>query len=103
VGALTYKSLSGKTRTWEVEKEQVTCTWCEAGCQFDLLRKNGKAVGVVAKGPGDGRPLCLKGRLGLELKYNDEPMKPMIKKGDQYVEVPWAEALGLDEIVEKLK
>jgi len=47
--------------------------------------------------------LCLKGRLGLELKYNDEPMKPMIKKGDQYVEVPWAEALGLDEIVEKLK
>jgi len=103
VGALTYKSLSGKTRTWEVEKEEVTCTWCEAGCQFDLLRKNGKAVGVVAKSPGNGRPLCLKGRLGLELKYNDEPMTPMLKKGDEYVEVSWAEALGLDELVEKLK
>jgi NADP-reducing hydrogenase subunit HndD len=103
VGALTYKSLAGKARTWEMKKEEVTCTWCDAGCKFDLIRKNGKAVGVVAKNPGNGRPLCLKGRLGLELKYNDEPLKPMLKKGQEYVEVSWAEALGLDEILEKLK
>jgi predicted molibdopterin-dependent oxidoreductase YjgC len=47
--------------------------------------------------------LCLKGRLGLELRYNDEPLKPMLKKDDQFVEVSWTEALGLEEIVSKLK
>jgi NADH dehydrogenase/NADH:ubiquinone oxidoreductase subunit G len=103
VGALTYRSLSGKARMWEVEKEQVTCTWCDAGCQFDLVRKDGKAIGVVAKNPSEGRPLCLKGRLGLELRYNDEPLKPMLKKDDQFVEVSWTEALGLEEILSKLK
>jgi len=86
-----------------MDKEQVTCTWCDAGCKFDLIRKAGKAVGVVAKAPGDGRPLCLKGRLGLELKYNDEPLTPMLKKGDEFVKVSWAEALGLDEIMDKLQ
>ncbi len=103
VGALTYKSFKGKARNWEVVKEEVTCTWCDAGCLFDLVRKNGEVIGVVAKGSGEGRPLCLKGRLGLELRYNDKPLKPMLKKGDEFVEVSWPEALGLDDIMEKLK
>jgi len=103
VGALTYRSLSGKARIWEVEKEQLTCSWCEAGCLFDLVKKGGKVIGVVAKAAGEGRPLCLKGRLGMELRYNDEPLKPMLKKGDEYVEVSWVEALGLDDLVGKLK
>jgi len=103
VGALGYNSLSGKARVWELDKEQLTCTWCEAGCLFDLVRKDGKVIGVAAKAPGEGRPLCLKGRLGLELRYNDEPLKPMIKKDDEFVEVTWTEALGLDDIMEKLK
>jgi predicted molibdopterin-dependent oxidoreductase YjgC len=86
-----------------MQKEQVTCSWCEAGCDFDLVSKNGKTFGVVAKAAGEGRPLCLKGRLGLELRHNDKPVKPMLKKDGQFVEVPWVEALGLDEIMDKLK
>ena len=103
VGALGYNSLTGKARVWELDKEQLTCTWCDAGCLFDLVRKDGKVVGVAAKAPGEGRPLCLKGRLGLELRYNDEPMQPLLKKDGQYVEVSWSEALGLEEIMDKLK
>jgi len=103
VGALTYTSTAGKGRVWEVEKEQVTCGWCESGCLFDLVKKDGKVIGVVAKASGEGRPLCLKGRLGMELRYNDQPLKPMLKKDDEYVEVSWTEALGLDDIMEKLK
>lgn len=103
VGALTYNSLAGKGRNWEVVKEQVTCGWCESGCLFDLVKKDGKVIGVVAKASGEGRPLCLKGRLGMELRYNDTPLKPMLKKDDEYVEVSWVEALGLDDILDKLK
>ncbi len=67
VGALTYKNLAGKARTYEIKKEPVTCTFCDAGCHFDLNYKGGKVLGVTASEPGVGRPLCLKGRLGLEL------------------------------------
>lgn len=103
VGALTYTSMSGKARVWEVNKEQLTCSWCEAGCLFDVVRKDGKVLSVTAKAPGDGRPLCLKGRLGMELRHNDQPPVPMLKKDGEYVEVSWTEALGLDDIMDKLK
>ncbi len=103
VGALTYKSMAGKGRAYEIKKETVTCTFCDAGCQFELNYKAGKVIGVTAKEPGSGRPLCLKGRLGLELLYNEKPVAPMLKKDGTYVEVPWAEALGIEEVIEKLK
>lgn len=103
VGALTYKSMIGKGRAYEIKKEPVTCTFCDAGCQFDINYKEGKVIGVTARTPGEGRPLCLKGRLGLELLHNEKPLVPMLKKDGRYVEVPWAEALGLEEILEKLK
>ncbi|RJR34797.1 MAG: 4Fe-4S dicluster domain-containing protein [Deltaproteobacteria bacterium] len=103
VGALAYKNLAGRGRAWEIEKKPVTCTFCEAGCTFDLNIKTGRVVGVTAAAPGAGRPLCLKGRLGLELLYTDRPAQPQLKKDGQFVEVSWAEALGLDAVIEKIK
>ncbi|AGL01570.1 2Fe-2S iron-sulfur cluster-binding protein [Desulfoscipio gibsoniae] len=102
VGALTWKPLAGKGRTWEMSRQEVTCTFCDSGCTFEVLSKNGQNIGVVPKEPGSGRPLCLKGRLGLELKYLDEPAAPQLKKDGEFVEVSWAEALGLEDILSKL-
>lgn len=103
VGALNYKSLVGKGRTWEVQKEETHCTFCDAGCHFDIVKKDGQVLGVAAREPSEGRPLCLKGRLGLELRHNPNPPAPMLKKDNEFVEVPWAEALGLEDLVDKLK
>lgn len=103
VGALTYKNMIGKGRTYEIRKEPVTCTFCDAGCKFEINYNGEKAIGITAKTPGNGRPLCLKGRLGLELLHVDDPVTPMLKKGDEFVEVSWAEALGLDGVLGKLK
>ncbi|HMK60774.1 MAG TPA: 2Fe-2S iron-sulfur cluster-binding protein [Dissulfurispiraceae bacterium] len=103
VGALTYKNLAGKGRPYEIRKEPVTCTFCDAGCTFNINYKGDKAIGISAKAPGNGRPLCLKGRLGLELLYVDKPITPMLKKGDEFVKVSWVEALGLDDVLKKLK
>lgn len=102
VGALSYSNLAGKGRTYEIRKEPVTCTFCEAGCQFDLNYKGDKVLAVTARETGTGRPLCLKGRLGLELLYSDEPVTPMLKKDDQFVEVSWPEALGMEDVLKKL-
>ena len=103
VGALSYKSMAGKARVWEVQKEEMICSWCETGCLFDLVRKNGKVLSVTAKTPGHGKSLCLKGRLGMELRHNEQPPTPMLKKDGEFVEVSWTEALGLDDILDKLK
>ncbi|MEW5898911.1 MAG: Fe-S-binding domain-containing protein, partial [Bacillota bacterium] len=89
--------------TWEITKQEVTCTFCDSGCKFDLNVKDGKVIGITAKAPASGRPLCLKGRLGLELRYVEEPLTPMLKKGGEFVPVSWAEALGLEEMLEKLR
>jgi len=103
VGALTDKSMMGKGRVWEFESKEVTCTFCEAGCKFDVNYKDGKVVGVAAKSAAPGRPLCLKGRLGTEFMHNpDRTDLPLINKDGEFVEVPWEEALGLGNIVEKI-
>lgn len=103
VGALTLKSLAGQGRTWEIEKKPVTCTFCESGCTFNLNIKAGKVIGVSPNAPANGKPLCLKGRLGLELLYCDRPKRPLLKKDGEFAEVSWPEALGLDGVLEKLK
>lgn len=104
VGALVDKMAAGKGRAWELEKEEVTCVFCEAGCRFNILRKQGKVVAVTAAAPGPGRPLCLKGRLGMNLLYNpDVPKRPLIKKDGKFTEVSWQEALGLNDLLARAR
>ena len=104
VGALIDKQLAGKGRSWEITKEDVTCAFCENGCKFELNYKDGKVIGVSAKEAGPGRPLCLKGRLGTDLLHNPNCTDlPMIRKDGQLVEVSWAEALGINQILSKVK
>ncbi len=101
-GALMDKRLVGKGRSWEITKNAVTCMFCDAGCQFEVNNKNGKVIGVTAKAADNGRPLCLKGRLGLDFLNNDQAEPPLLKKDGEFVVVPWAEALGLAPVFEKI-
>lgn len=103
VGAIVDKTMMGKGRIWELEKKQVTCTFCDAGCKFDVNYRNGKVVGVTATAAASGRPLCLKGRLGTDFVNNPNRTDlPFIKKDGEFVEVSWEEALGLGQVVEKI-
>jgi len=102
VGALSFKNLEGKGRTWEIKKQPVICKFCDSGCEFDLNVKDGRVIGVTPRAPGEGRPLCLKGRLGLELLYTDEPFKPQLKVDGEFKEVSWVDALEIKEIIEKI-
>jgi len=103
VGALIDKNMIGKGRTWELKKEEVTCTFCEFGCKLNINYKNGKAIAVTAKSAANGRPLCLKGRIGSDFKYNSERTEmPFINQDGEFVQVRWEEFLGLGNIVEKI-
>lgn len=103
VGAIVDKTMMGKGRVWELEKKEVTCSFCEAGCKFDVNYRDGKVVGVTANSAAPGRPLCLKGRLGTDFMHNpDRTDIPLINKDGEFVETSWEEALGLGNIVEKI-
>jgi len=102
VGALKDKRAAGHGRTWEVEKSEITCSLCDYGCKFEIGKRNGKVVFVTPKAPGPGRPLCLKGKIGNELKYIENPEKPYVKEDGRFVETTWPKALGLEELIEKI-
>ncbi|MBC7324521.1 MAG: hypothetical protein H5T99_04305, partial [Moorella sp. (in: Bacteria)] len=76
--------------------------FCEAGCDFHLNLKNGRVIGVTPQPPKPGRPLCLKGRLALELLYMDEPPPPYRKENGKFVATGWAEALDLEKLLAKI-
>jgi len=104
VGAISDKMMMGRGRIWDFEKKEVTCSFCEAGCKFDVnYNKDGRVAGVTAKSAAPGRPLCLKGRLGTDFIYNPERTElPLINKDGEFAQASWEEALGIGPIVEKI-
>ena len=102
VGALLDSRAMNIARSWELDKQEVKCSVCEHGCNFELLKRDGRVIGVRALSAGEGRPLCLKGRLTVDLMYNEDPKTPMVKRDGEFAEASWAEVLGLEKLLEKL-
>ena len=103
VGALMPKHTGEKFRSWEVEKTRTTCPYCGVGCQFYLLTKDGKAVGVepVKGGVNDGL-LCVKGKFAYHfINHPARLTEPLARdENGALVPVSWDEALG--RIAEKI-
>jgi len=106
VGAITNKFSKYLYKPWQIKKTTTTCNYCGDGCQMYLETKDTEVIRVTsplswknkwgdrsdtAKGHGG---LCVKGRFGFE--YIDAPARlkrPLLRKGNQLVEVPWLEAM----------
>lgn len=95
-GALTENLSPVKARLFTTKKVATTCTYCGCGCQVELSVLDNRVVAV------DGRDdptinegsLCVKGRFGYEFISSEERLKkPLIRRGDGFVEVSWNEAL----------
>jgi formate dehydrogenase major subunit len=83
---------------------QTTCPYCGTGCSFNLVVIDGKVAGVAPyqRSPVNEGKLCPKGTYAHEFVNSpDRLTKPLIKKGDKFVEASWDEALNL--IAEKFK
>lgn len=116
-GALSNKINYGVARPYQTEKVTTTCTYCGVGCQFDLLVKDEKVVGVESNpdAPINGMALCVKGRYGWDFVHHEERLtKPLVRryllengskpKGTlaagtnplwDWVETPWEQALDI--------
>ena len=82
-GALSNKMNYGAGRAHQVKKVTTTCSYCGVGCQFDLLVKNNKVIGVSSNptAPVNGMSLCVKGRYGYDyIHHPDRLMKPRVRR-----------------------
>lgn len=84
-GALSSKInySEGMALAHQVTKVTTTCAYCGVGCQFDLLVKRGKVVGVASNpnAPVNGMALCVKGRFGYDyIHHKDRLTKPKVRR-----------------------
>jgi formate dehydrogenase major subunit/formate dehydrogenase alpha subunit len=82
-GALSNKLNYGMARAHQVKKVTTTCAYCGVGCQFDLLVKDNKVIGVSSNpnAPVNGMALCVKGRYGYDyIHHPDRLMKPRVRR-----------------------
>lgn len=117
-GALSNKMNYGLARAHQVKRVTTTCSYCGVGCQFDLLVKDDRVIGVSSNpnAPVNGNALCVKGRYGYDyIHHPDRVLKPRVRRylldgkpkpkgrmfstyGDpssDWVEVDWDAALGI--------
>jgi predicted molibdopterin-dependent oxidoreductase YjgC len=82
-GALSNKMNYGMARAHQVKKVTTTCSYCGVGCQFDLLVKDNKVIGVQSNpnAPVNGMALCVKGRYGYDyIHHPDRLTKPQVRR-----------------------
>jgi predicted molibdopterin-dependent oxidoreductase YjgC len=82
-GALSNKMNYGQARAHQVNKVTTTCAYCGVGCQFDLLVRKDKVIGVSSNpnAPVNGMALCVKGRYGYDyIHHPDRLKKPRVRR-----------------------
>ncbi len=75
-----------------------TCIYCGAGCGLYLQVLDGEIVGVLPakEHPVSQGRLCIKGWNATSFVYHPDRLKtPLIRRGDDFEEVTWDEALSL--------
>ena len=97
VGALTEAQSKGTSRVWEAKRTLTICPYCGTGCTLDLHVKGDQIIKV--KSPKDGLNkgnLCVKGKFGYDFVNSSERLtKPLLRKGKEFVEIEWDQALKL--------
>ncbi len=96
VGALTSTPYRFKSRPWDLEQVETTCTTCSFGCRVAAQSSAGRLVrylGIDAD-PVNQSWLCDKGRYGFEaVNAADRLGSPLLRRSGELVPARWAEAL----------
>ena len=103
VGALTAVPYRFKSRPWDLEQAESTCTTCSVGCRVAVQSSEGRIVrylGIDVDAVNQGW-LCDKGRFGYEwLSGDDRLSAPLQRRDGELAPIGWAKALTVvaDEI-----
>ncbi len=102
VGALTSGAYRYKTRPWEMNHIDTTCTHCADGCKTTLGVRRSQAGMDIVRGDNrdksgiNGDFLCIKGRYAFDFANHAERLKqPLIRKNGRLTPSTWEEAFEL--------
>ena len=97
VGALTAAPYRFKSRPWDLEQIETTCTACSVGCRMVAQSSAGDLVrflGVDSE-PVNQSWLCDRGRFGHEsVEGAGRLAQPLVRGEDEFVIATWHEALS---------
>jgi formate dehydrogenase major subunit len=85
-------------REERTKKTKTVCTFCGVGCSFEVWTKGRKILKIQPShdAPVNAISTCVKGKFGWDFVNSDQRLTtPLIRKGDEFVEATWEEALNL--------
>jgi NADH-quinone oxidoreductase subunit G len=98
VGALTSKTYRFKSRPWDLNRTQTTCTQCSVGCQqyADVRYGNLLRTMLVEEDPISDGWLCDRGRYNIGFYSAPDRLKqPLYRKQGSWTQVGWDDAFAL--------
>jgi len=99
VGALTSKTYRFKSRPWDLQRTQTTCTQCSVGCQLLVDVREGTVLRTMSV-PTDDRIsdgwLCDRGRYNIGF-YDDARRlsAPLYRDSGHWMQIQWQDAVEL--------
>jgi formate dehydrogenase major subunit len=85
-------------RKSRIKRTKTVCTYCGVGCSFEVWTKDRHILKIepTVDAPVNGVSTCVKGKWGWDFVNSEERLtKPLIRKGDTFIESSWEEALDL--------
>jgi NADH-quinone oxidoreductase subunit G len=98
VGALTSVPYRFKSRPWDLEQVESTCTFCSVGCRVAVQSSAGALVRYLGidSDPVNQSWLCDRGRYGFEATSSTERLvEPLVRRDGALGTATWNEALRL--------
>ncbi|GGH86332.1 formate dehydrogenase major subunit [Pullulanibacillus pueri] len=90
--------MEASMRKERIKRTKTVCTYCGVGCSFEVWTKDRKILKIEPQeeAPVNGISTCIKGKFGWDFVNSEERLtKPLIRRGDEFVEASWDEALSL--------
>jgi formate dehydrogenase major subunit len=96
---LALSEMEAEMRTLRVKRTKTVCTYCAVGCSFDVWTRDRHILKIEpTHGPANGISTCIKGKFAWgHINAEDRLTKPLLRKGDTFVEISWDEALDVIE------
>ena len=99
VGALTSKTYRFKSRPWDLQRTQTSCTQCAVGCQQMIDVRLGTALRTMSVESDDAISdgwLCDRGRYNIGFySANDRIQQPLYRKDGEFHQIGWDDAFVL--------
>ncbi|MHB1628798.1 MAG: formate dehydrogenase subunit alpha [Bacilli bacterium] len=100
---LAVSEAEASMRKARIRRTKTVCAYCGVGCSFEVWTKGRKILKIEpqADAPANGISTCVKGKFGWgHINSPDRLQWPLIRRGDQFHEATWQEAL--DHIAQRL-